>query len=110
MRGGLSQPRSSDLVTALAKIPTSISLETMSVPPEHTESAPRPLGSAIALGQRILGVDPGLHITGYAVVEIGLHRPLVCEAGVIRTAEGRTPVDMAQRVRTLYDSILGVLD
>ena len=36
--------------------------------------------------------------------------PLVCEAGVIRTAEGRATTDMALRVRVLYDGIVEVLE
>jgi crossover junction endodeoxyribonuclease RuvC len=56
---------------------------------------------------RILGVDPGLQVTGYAVIETG---PRVCEAGVIRSAEGRTTTDLAPRVRALYDGIVEVLE
>jgi crossover junction endodeoxyribonuclease RuvC len=78
-------------------------LERTEIPSERMKSTPTP-------GQRILGVDPGLQITGYAIVEIGVQKPLVCEAGLIRSAEGRTPADMAQRVRNLYDSIVSVLD
>jgi crossover junction endodeoxyribonuclease RuvC len=62
------------------------------------------------LGLRILGVDPGLNTTGYAVVEVGSFGPVVCEAGVIRGATGRDEADMAQRVRSLYDGIVEVLD
>jgi crossover junction endodeoxyribonuclease RuvC len=62
------------------------------------------------LGLRILGVDPGLNTTGYAVVEVGPAGPVVCEAGVIRAATGRDEADMAQRVRSLYDGIVEVLD
>jgi crossover junction endodeoxyribonuclease RuvC len=61
-------------------------------------------------GLRILGVDPGLNITGYAVLEVGPDKPLVCEAGVIRGAEGRAPTGMAERLRSVYDSIVEVTD
>jgi crossover junction endodeoxyribonuclease RuvC len=61
-------------------------------------------------GLRILGVDPGLQITGYAVIEAGPHKPIVREAGLIRATPGRTPADMAQRVRSVYDSIVEVID
>ena len=57
-----------------------------------------------AAGTRILGIDPGLQVTGYAVLEAG-PQPRVCEAGVIRTTEGREPADMAQRLRALYNGI-----
>ena len=62
-----------------------------------------------SLGSRILGIDPGLQVTGYAIVEIASERPLVCEAGVIRTTEGHAPADMAQRLRSVYTSIVELL-
>jgi crossover junction endodeoxyribonuclease RuvC len=61
------------------------------------------------LGSRILGIDPGLQVTGYAVVEVGAERPRVCEAGVIRTTESRAPADMAHRLHSLYTSIVEVI-
>ena len=82
----------------------------MSMPVERTKTAPEQLHAAPTPGQRILGIDPGLQITGYAVVEVGPHRPILCEAGVIRSAEGRAAIDLAQRMSILYDSIVGVLD
>ena len=60
--------------------------------------------------RRILGIDPGLQNTGYAVLEISDKGPRVCEAGVVRSAEGRDPADMARRLKTLYDGICLVLD
>ena len=59
---------------------------------------------------RILGLDPGLQVTGYGVLEIRGGAPHVCEAGVVRSAEGRATTDMAPRIRVLYDSIVEVLD
>ena len=59
---------------------------------------------------RILGVDPGLNITGYAVIEAGAHGPKLCEAGIIRGAEKRAKSSMAERLRCLYDGIVEVLD
>src|SRR5262245_39436147 len=57
---------------------------------------------------RILGVDPGLQVTGYGVLEAG--SPLrVCEAGVIRSAEKRSPANMAQRLDALYNGIVEVI-
>jgi crossover junction endodeoxyribonuclease RuvC len=58
---------------------------------------------------RILGVDPGLQITGYAVLEQGPLRPRVCEAGVIRTREGRAPAEMALRIHVVYNGIVELL-
>src|SRR5262249_25088003 len=62
------------------------------------------------VGSRILGVDPGLQTTGYAVLEVGVRGPLVCEAGIIRSTEGRKTADMAQRVASLYNGIVEVMD
>ncbi len=61
-------------------------------------------------GLRILGIDPGLQITGYAVVEVRPARPLVREAGVIRSTEGRAPAEMAVRLFSLYTGIVEVLE
>jgi crossover junction endodeoxyribonuclease RuvC len=63
-----------------------------------------------APGARILGIDPGLQITGYAVLEVTFSSPRVCEAGVIRSAEGRSATDMAQRLRSLYSGIVEVIE
>ncbi len=59
---------------------------------------------------RILGVDPGLQVTGYAVLERTLRGPHVCEAGIVRTTRGSATSDVASRVRCLYDGIVEVLD
>ena len=59
---------------------------------------------------RILGIDPGLQITGYGIIESSSQGPRVCEAGVIRSSEKRSPSDMAQRVRSLYDGIGEVIE
>ncbi|HEY7327339.1 MAG TPA: crossover junction endodeoxyribonuclease RuvC [Gemmataceae bacterium] len=59
---------------------------------------------------RILGLDPGLQVTGYAVLESRNGSPRICEAGIVRGAEGRESTDMAQRLRYLYDGIVEVLE
>ena len=64
----------------------------------------------LAPGLRILGIDPGLQTTGYAVVEVRPQAPKVCEAGVVRSAEGRATTDMAPRLRALYDGIVEVME
>ena len=59
---------------------------------------------------RILGVDPGLQVTGYAVIEARPLGPHVCEAGIVRTTDGtgRRTTDVAKRIRVLYDGIVEV--
>jgi crossover junction endodeoxyribonuclease RuvC len=56
---------------------------------------------------RILGIDPGLQITGYAVIEDG---PRICEAGIVRSTEGRAPADLAPRLIALYNGLVEVID
>ena len=58
---------------------------------------------------RILGVDPGLNITGYGVLEVARDRIGVCEAGVVR---GRTKRSLSQRlveIRTGIADVIGTL-
>ena len=57
-------------------------------------------------GKRILGIDPGLHVTGYGMIEGRNGRPHVCEAGIVR-ADGK---DMAARVLFLYNGIVEVIE
>jgi crossover junction endodeoxyribonuclease RuvC len=59
---------------------------------------------------RILGIDPGLQVTGYAVLDATPAGPQLGEAGVIRTTESRDTADMAKRLATIYDSISEVFD
>jgi crossover junction endodeoxyribonuclease RuvC len=73
-----------------------------SPPPVPPPNGPPP-------GRRILGIDPGLQVTGYAVLEATPTGPRVCEAGIIRGSEGRVPADMAQRLRSLYSGIVEVI-
>jgi cysteinyl-tRNA synthetase len=50
----------------------------------------------------VLGIDPGLQLTGYAVVEARVSAPFVCEAGVIRSAENRAKPDIAVRLSAIH--------
>ena len=75
-----------------------------------TPPSPTPAPQEDGPSGRILGIDPGLLVTGYAVLGPRDGAPQVCEAGIVRSAEGRAPTDMARRVRVLYDGIAEVLD
>lgn len=55
---------------------------------------------------RIVGVDPGLNITGYAVIERRMGRLALVEAGMIR---GRTRGDLAARLHEIHEGISDVL-
>jgi crossover junction endodeoxyribonuclease RuvC len=63
-----------------------------------------------APARRVLGLDPGLQVTGYGVIEATPAGPVHREAGVLRAGDERATSDMAQRVKVLYDGLLEVLD
>jgi crossover junction endodeoxyribonuclease RuvC len=66
-------------------------------------------GGAVPPGPlRVLGIDPGLNVTGYAVVEPSGRSARVVEAGVIRP--GGPGVGLPQRLETLYQGVIEVLD
>jgi crossover junction endodeoxyribonuclease RuvC len=60
--------------------------------------------------RRVLGLDPGLETTGYGVLDLTPAGPVVAEAGVVRSAVGRDPADMGDRLKALYDGVLEVID
>ena len=55
---------------------------------------------------RVLGIDPGLNITGYAVVEFSRAEPMIVEAGTIQT-EGKA--DMAERIEQIHNDLTQIL-
>jgi len=59
---------------------------------------------------RILGIDPGLNTTGYAVLESASTGPKIVEAGVIRSFQSGKKPEMAKRLRCLYDSLVEIVD
>lgn len=54
----------------------------------------------------VLGIDPGLSVTGYGMVE-GTHPPKAHRAGVIRTLKG---ADMATRLQELYEGLTVIIE
>ena len=58
--------------------------------------------------RRILGIDPGLAITGYGVLEFSPARPILREAGIIRTADDDA-IDMAEKVLSVYKGVVEVI-
>ena len=54
----------------------------------------------------ILGVDPGLNITGYGVLDVSSGRARLLEAGVVRSS-GKT---LPARIKDIYDGIVEVID
>lgn len=58
--------------------------------------------------QRILGVDPGLRVTGYGVIEITEGTPpTLCEAGVIRAPSHK---DLPARVGAIFHGMREILE
>jgi len=66
------------------------------------------LTTSIPLATRVLGVDPGLNITGYAVVEPRGRGVIVIEAGVIRTTNAGDV--MGPRLAMIHEGLLEVID
>ena len=58
-------------------------------------------------GIRVLGIDPGLNVTGYGVVEYGNSLNIV-DAGVIRGGNSTNP--MESRLSALFDGIQEIID
>lgn len=55
---------------------------------------------------RILGIDPGLNITGYGVIEACGRSLRVCEAGVVRSVRGHT---LSERLTEIFDGVCDVI-
>ena len=56
---------------------------------------------------KILGVDPGLNITGYSVLEVTDGSLQVCEAGIVKS---RSRGNLADRVHSIHEGITSVID
>lgn len=55
---------------------------------------------------RILGIDPGLNITGYGVLDIIDNRPRLVEAGVVR---GKSGTSLTSRLQEIYAGVADVV-
>ena len=56
--------------------------------------------------QRILGIDPGLNVTGYGVIDVACSTPVLCEAGVVR---GKSRHSLTLRVKEIHEGITEVI-
>ncbi len=63
--------------------------------------------SAASTPMRVLGIDPGLNRTGYAVIERGRRGPAIREGGILGST---TSAPLAVRLRELADGLREVLD
>jgi len=55
---------------------------------------------------RVLGIDPGLNVTGYATVDFGGTEPVIVEAGALRTDPKG---DIADRIRQIHADLAELL-
>lgn len=71
--------------------------------------ADAPAAPAVGAARRILGIDPGLSLTGYGCVELVPDRqePRLIEGGVLRL---KSKAPMAFRLVQLYTDLTGVID
>lgn len=58
---------------------------------------------------RIIGIDPGLNITGYGVIECRANKVVLLEAGVIRSPRARGD-NLPARLESLFGGIREVVD
>jgi len=52
--------------------------------------------------RRVLGIDPGLNVTGYGVINTDGRDVSLVEAGVIRSSRRRT---LPQRLQQIFDGV-----
>lgn len=54
----------------------------------------------------ILGIDPGLNITGYGVIDVASSKPRLLEAGIVRSRSKTT----AAKVKEIYDGVREIIE
>jgi crossover junction endodeoxyribonuclease RuvC len=55
---------------------------------------------------RILGLDPGLRVTGYGIIEKTGQQLTYVASGVVRTKEGELP----ERIKIIFDGVVEILE
>lgn len=55
---------------------------------------------------RVLGIDPGLNITGYAAIDVGRGEPTIVEAGTVRTS---ARAETAERIAQIYTDLSAII-
>lgn len=60
-------------------------------------------------GTRIIGIDPGLNLTGYGIIELRTDKVRLVEAGVIRMPSGRKD-NLPARLESLFAGLREVID
>ena len=54
---------------------------------------------------RILGIDPGLRVTGFGIIDVSGHQLAYVASGVIRTPAA----DLPTRLGVIYDCVLTLI-
>ncbi len=72
---------------------------------EYEQEWKEPMGKR-ADGSRVIGIDPGLNTTGYAILEWSGSKPQLCEAGVVRS-RARGPIE--SRLAEIFAGVQEVL-
>jgi crossover junction endodeoxyribonuclease RuvC len=62
--------------------------------------------SAAAVCVRILGIDPGLRVTGFGLIERAGHKLFYVASGVIRTPDAELPLRLKSILESLVEVIL----
>ena len=83
----------------------------LEVPPtrlrgEFLPALPRVAQTCYNAGMRILGVDPGLSVTGYGLVDTDSTKPRLIEGGIICTDAG---APLAQRLHSIHAGMTEVI-
>lgn len=62
---------------------------------------------AVETKTRVLGIDPGLNITGYGLIDFESRRPTLVEAGVVR---GKSRGSLERRLVEIFEGIVDVIE
>src|SRR5262245_19166139 len=73
----------------------------------HADGRAAPAPHFRGTGWRIVGIDPGLNITGYGVVELSKKGPVLVEAVIVRGGNSR-PLD--RRLQEIYQGVGELLE
>lgn len=77
-------------------------------PPTHVAPDLQAATPSARVSGRVVGVDPGLNVTGYSVIERTTHGPFVIEAGVIRPSSGQS--SLGGRLAYLHRGLEEILE
>ena len=64
------------------------------------------MGAAKRSTFRVLGIDPGLNITGYGAIDFDGQKPSIVEAGTIRT---KASADLAGRISQIHADLAEII-